>query len=164
MNIKQTLKPLFCISILGFVMHSFAYTDGDYKAKVETNDQYLTVVADTINNLCPQLMKDKKICKTEDPVGTALKMQEVMLNGESYIDEVSNNDLLKVATDIDAAFQFYDAVEQFKSFFDWKKQAGEAAESKDWETATLSEEMAWQVIVKTASRATFAASMLEDSK
>ena len=60
-----------------------------------------------------------------------------------------------------AAFQFWDAVEQFKLHFPYRDKAKKAAEQGEWQDALLNEEMAWQYLVKCASRGIFAKKIVD---
>ncbi|MCP4340779.1 MAG: hypothetical protein GY799_18290 [Desulfobulbaceae bacterium] len=60
-----------------------------------------------------------------------------------------------------AALQFWDAVEQFKLHFPYREEAKKAAESGDMLLALNNEEMAWQYLVKCASRGIFAKKLVD---
>ena len=141
------------------------YTKAGYEAKVKTNDHYVGVVAGVVNTLCPMILTNpKKVCNKKDPVGSALGIQKVMLMGFDDLDDVDEDKMARKVTHVGAALQFFDAVEQFKGFFGPKKAAAAAAKKGNWKEASISEELAWQYIVKTASRAMFAKSMLIEAQ
>lgn len=148
----------------GAAMAETKYTKADYEKKVATNVFYVGVVAAVINGLCPNLVKDSSICNTKDPVGSAIAIQTVMLSGQEDIDDVDEDVIAAKVYSVDAAFQFYDAVEQFKLFLGQKADNAKYAKAGDWQNATIGEEQAWQYIVKVASRAAFAAKMVGDTK
>jgi hypothetical protein len=148
----------------GSVVADSKYTKADYEKKVKTNDFYVGVVAAVINGLCPKLVKDKSVCNDKKPVETAVAIQKVMLSGKQDVDDVDEDVLAAKFNSVDAAFQFYDAVEQFKLFLGQKTENGKYAKAKNWKKATIGEEQAWQYIVKVASRAAFAAKMVGDTK
>ncbi|PCI25197.1 MAG: hypothetical protein COB67_11055 [SAR324 cluster bacterium] len=159
-------KVVLTIGLASLVMSgsAMAYTKADYEKKVKTNEFYVGVVAAVINGLCPKLVVDASVCNPKDPVGTAVGIQNVMLHGEEDIDDVDEDLIEQSVHNIDAAFQFYDAVEQFKGFLGQKADNAKYAAAGDWKNATIGEEQAWQYIVKTASRSAFAADMLGDTK
>ncbi len=148
----------------GSAMADEGYTKAQYDKKVATNNFYVGVVAAVINSLCPKLVKDSSICNTKDPVGTAVGIQTLMLSGEEDVDDVEEDVIASKFNSVDAAFQFFDAVEQFKPFLGLAKDEKAAADAKDWKTATITAELRWQYIVKVASRAAFAAKMVGDMK
>jgi hypothetical protein len=57
--------------------------------------------------------------------------------------------------------QFFDAVEQFKGHFPYRAEAQKAAAAGNSDDAFLNEEMAWQYLVKCASRGIFAKKMVD---
>ena len=155
-------RVILSVALFSLVMagQALAFNKADYQKKVKTNDYYVGVVAAVVNILCPKLVNDTKICNPKDPVGSAVAIQTVMMGGVKDIDDREDEDIAKVVTNLDAAMQFYDAVEQFKGFLQYKGVAGKFAKKRRWTDATMAEEQAWQHIVKTASRAKFAAKML----
>jgi len=60
-----------------------------------------------------------------------------------------------------AALQFWDAVEQFKLHYPYREKAKKAADQGSWYDAFLNEEMAWQYLVKCASRGIFAKKIVD---
>ena len=137
-----------------------------YEEKVKVNDETIGVIAGVINYVCPKIVdQSTNICNEKDPVGSAVGIQKQMgdieeldeLDEEELAEELTDNKILHVA----ASMQFYDAVEQFKMHYPLRKNAKELAEKGDWEGAFLREEMAWQYLVKTASRGIFAKKMVD---
>ena len=60
-----------------------------------------------------------------------------------------------------AAMQFYDAVDQFKLHFPERDAAQKLAKKGKWKEASIREEMAWQYLVKCASRGIFSKKMVD---
>ncbi len=160
------LMGVACFMFVGSSVYAEGYTKADYDKKVATNNFYVGVVAAVINNLCPNLVPDykQKICNTKDPVGSAVAIQNHMLGSAEDIDDVDEDVLEGKVADLDAAFQFFDAVEQFKPFLGLGADEAAAAKAEDWEKAVITAELRWQYIVKVASRAAFAAKMVGDMK
>lgn len=169
---KFTLKKiLFGASLLTFM--AFFASNGlanDYKKsyedKVKTNDETISVIAGVINYICPKLVDaSTNICNAKDPVGSAVGIQKQMgdieeldeLDEDELAEELEDKQILHAA----AALQFYDAVEQFKLHYPLREDAKKLAEQGDWQGASMREEMAWQYLVKTASRGIFAKKMVD---
>lgn len=137
-----------------------------YESKVKENDATIGVVAGVINYVCPKLVDaSTKICNDQDPVGSAVGIQKQMGDIED-LDEMTEDELQEELTENDvlhvpAAMQFYDAVEQFKMHYPLRADGKKLADAGDWEGAFLREEMAWQYLVKTASRGIFAKKMVD---
>ena len=147
-----------------FAQSQDAYTQEDYDKKVKTNNDTIGVIAGVINYVCPKLIpadEAGKICNAQDPVGSAVGVQKQMLGSSKDIDDVDEEDMKKRVLKVEAAYQFYDAVEQFKAHYPHRANAEKAAKKKDWKTAALEEEMAWQYLVKCASRGIFSKKMVD---
>ena len=134
----------------------------EYQAKVEQNDGTIAIIAGVINYVCPKLVPaSTKICNPDDPVGSAVGVQKYMEQDwdkeEDDIEDAKMPELLNKT----AALQFWDAVEQFKFHFPYREKAKKAAAQGDWENALLNEEMAWQYLVKCASRGIFAKKIVD---
>jgi len=134
----------------------------EYQAKVKQNDATIAIIAGVINYVCPKLVPaSTKICNPDDPVGSAVGVQKYMEQNwdkdEDDIEDAKMPELLNKT----AALQFWDAVEQFKFHFPYREKAKKAAEKGDWENALLNEEMAWQYLVKCASRGIFAKKIVD---
>jgi hypothetical protein len=135
-----------------------------YQAKVEQNNATIGIIAGVINYVCPRLIpapESAKICNPDDPVGSAVGVQKYMERNwdkeEDDIEDAKMPELLNKK----AALQFWDAVEQFKEHFPYRATAIKAAEKGDWQNALLNEEMAWQYLVKCASRGIFAKKIVD---
>lgn len=161
---------LAVISSLVLLFGAFSGSAADekqrYQAKVKENDQTIGVIAGVINYICPKLVeKSDTICKEEDPVGSAVAIQKTMGDletlDEMYEDELAAHLKKQGITHKDAAMQFFDAVEQFKVHYQYRQKAQELAKAGDYQEALLNEEMAWQYLVKTASRGIFAKKMVD---
>jgi hypothetical protein len=134
----------------------------DYQAKVKQNDGTIGIIAGVINYVCPKLVPaSTNICNPDDPVGSAVGVQKYMEQDwdkeEDDIEDAQMPELLNKK----AALQFWDAVEQFKLHFPYREKAKEAAEQGNWQDALLNEEMAWQYLVKCASRGIFAKKIVD---
>ena len=136
----------------------------DYQAKVKQNDGTIAIIAGVINYVCPKLIPASectKICNPDDPVGSAVGVQKYMEQywdkEEDDIEDARMPELLNKT----AALQFWDAVEQFKFHFPYRAKAKEAAKKGNWHNALLNEEMAWQYLVKCASRGIFAKKIVD---
>ena len=136
----------------------------NYEAKVKQNDDTIGVIAGVINYVCPKLIPPAsagKICNEKDPVGSAVAVQKYMEQNwnkeEEDIEDAKMPELLNKT----AALQFWDAVEQFKQHFPYRENAKKAAAKGDWYNAFLNEEMAWQYLVKCASRGIFAKKIVD---
>ena len=134
----------------------------NYMAKVKQNNDTIGVIAGVINYVCPKLVPDAdKICNPKDPVGSAVGVQKYMEKGwDREEDDIEDNlpELLNEA----AALQFWDAVEQFKLHFGYRAAAKKLAGEKQWHDAFLNEEMAFQYLVKCASRGIFAKKIVDN--
>ena len=156
--LKMIYLPFIFIAFLCLVGNVSAAQDfeKDYHQKVKQNDATIGIIAGVINYVCPKLVPGStKICNPEDPVGSAVGVQKYMEQNwdkeEDDIEDAKMPELLNKK----AAFQFWDAVEQFKMHFPYRDKAKKAAEKGEWENALLNEEMAWQYLVKCASRGIF---------
>ncbi|MCP4574929.1 MAG: hypothetical protein GY846_01390 [Deltaproteobacteria bacterium] len=167
MNMAKRISSLFVlVTFLCLTGNATAGTDRnfelEYQAKVKQNDGTIEVIAGVINYVCPKLVPGStKICKPADPVGSAVGVQTYMEQDwdkeEDDIEDAKMPELLNKK----AALQFWDAVEQFKLHFPYREKAKQAAEKGDWENALLNEEMAWQYLVKCASRGIFAKKLVD---
>jgi hypothetical protein len=133
-----------------------------YQEKVKVNDGTIGVIAGVINYVCPKLVPaSTEICKPADPVGSAVGVQKYMEQNwdreEDDIEDAEMPDLLNKK----AALQFWDAVEQFKQHYPWREKAKNYAGKGDWQDAFMNEEMAWQYLVKCASRGIFAKKIVD---
>jgi len=133
-----------------------------YEAKVTQNDETIGVIAGVINYVCPKLVPaSTQICKPEDPVGSAVGVQKYMeQNWDKEEDDIEDAEMPELLNKT-AALQFWDAVEQFKQHYPWRERAKKASEKAEWENAFLNEEMAWQYLVKCASRGIFAKKIVD---
>ena len=134
----------------------------DYQAKVKQNDGTIAIIAGVINYICPRLVPGKtKICNPNDPVGSAVGVQKYMEQywdkEEDDIEDARMPELLSKR----GALQFWDAVEQFKLHFPYRAKAKKLAAQGQWYDAFLNEEMAWQFLVKCASRGIFAKKIVD---
>lgn len=134
----------------------------DYQAKVQQNDATIGIIAGVINYVCPRLVPaSTKICNPDDPVGSAVGVQKYMeQNWDKEEDDIEDAEMPELLNK-KAALQFWDAVEQFKLHFPYREKAKEAAAQGDWQDALLNEEMAWQYLVKCASRGIFAKKIVD---
>ncbi len=134
----------------------------DYQAKVKQNDGTIGIIAGVINYVCPRLVPaSTKICNPDDPVGSAVGVQKYMeQNWDKEEDDIEDADMPELLNK-KAALQFWDAVEQFKLHFPYRAKAKEAAAQGKWQDALLNEEMAWQYLVKCASRGIFAKKIVD---
>jgi len=134
----------------------------DYQAKVKQNDGTIGIIAGVINYVCPRLVPaSTKICNPDDPVGSAVGVQKYMeQNWDKEEDDIEDAEMPELLNK-KAALQFWDAVEQFKLHFPYREKAKEAAAQGDWQDALLNEEMAWQYLVKCASRGIFAKKIVD---
>jgi hypothetical protein len=162
--LKMIYLPFILIAFLCLAGNLSAAQDYEkgYHAKVKQNDATIGIIAGVINYVCPKLVPGStKICNPEDPVGSAVGVQKYMEQNwdkeEDDIEDAKMPELLNKK----AAFQFWDAVEQFKMHFPYRAKAKEAAEKGDWENALLNEEMAWQYLVKCASRGIFSKKLVD---
>ncbi len=133
-----------------------------YQAKMKQNDGTIGIIAGVINYVCPKLVPaSTKICNPDDPVASAVAVQKYMEQNwdkeEDDIEDAKMPELLNKK----AALQFWDAVEQFKQHYPYREKAKKAAEQGEWQDAFLNEEMAWQYLVKCASRGIFAKKIVD---
>ncbi len=144
----------------------YADAKAKYQEKVGVNDATIGVIAGVINYVCPKLVDPSLgICNAADPVGSAVGVQKQMGDLDE-LDELDSDELAEELAErkilhVDAAMQFYDAVEQFKLHYPLRATAKKLATEGDWDGAFLNEEMAWQYLVKTASRGIFAKKMVD---
>ena len=133
-----------------------------YQEKVKQNDGTIGVIAGVINYVCPKLVHaSTNICNPDDPVGSAVGVQKYMeQNWDKEEDDIEDAEMPELLNK-KAALQFWDAVEQFKQHYPWREKAKKAAEQNDWYNAFLNEEMAWQYLVKCASRGIFAKKIVD---
>jgi hypothetical protein len=133
-----------------------------YQEKVKQNDDTIGVIAGVINYVCPRLVPaSTKICNPDDPVASAVGVQKYMeQNWDKEEDDIEDADMPELLNK-KAALQFWDAVEQFKQHYPWREKAKNAAGQDDWYNAFLNEEMAWQYLVKCASRGIFAKKIVD---
>ena len=145
---------------------TWADARANYEEKLNVNDQTIGVIAGVINYVCPKLVDPSVgICNPKDPVGSAVAIQKQMGDLDE-LDELDQEELEEELTDrkilhVDASMQFFDAVEQFKGHFPYRAEAQKAAAAGNWDDAFLNEEMAWQYLVKCASRGIFAKKMVD---
>jgi hypothetical protein len=133
-----------------------------YQEKVKQNDGTIGVIAGVINYVCPKLVPaSTNICNPDDPVGSAVGVQKYMeQNWDKEEDDIEDADMPELLNK-KAALQFWDAVEQFKLHYPYREKAAKAAEQGEWQDALLNEEMAWQYLVKCASRGIFAKKIVD---
>jgi hypothetical protein len=133
-----------------------------YQEKVKQNDGTIGVIAGVINYVCPRLVPaSTNICNPDDPVGSAVGVQKYMeQNWDKEEDDIEDADMPELLNK-KAALQFWDAVEQFKLHYPYREKAAKAAEQGEWQDALLNEEMAWQYLVKCASRGIFAKKIVD---
>jgi len=94
-------------------------------------------------------------------VGSAVGVQKYMeQNWDKEEDDIEDAEMPELLNK-KAALQFWDAVEQFKLHFPYRAKAKKAGEKGEWENAFLNEEMAWQYLVKCASRGIFAKKIVD---
>ena len=133
-----------------------------YQEKVKQNDGTIGIIAGVINYVCPRLVPaSTKICNPDDPVGSAVGVQKYMeQNWDKEEDDIEDAQMPELLNK-KAALQFWDAVEQFKQHYPYRAKAKEAADQGAWQNAFLNEEMAWQYLVKCASRGIFAKKIVD---
>jgi len=160
---------IFCFTFSSFALAEEENYEAKYLAKVKVNNDTIGIIAGVINYVCPKLVgNSKKICTPKNPVGSAVAFQKQLL-GKGTIDDLDDLDDADLKKTLkkrkilhkEGAMQFYDAVEQFKMHFAPRKKAKEFAAKKKWKDAFLNEEMAWQYLVKCASRGIFAKKMVD---
>lgn len=165
---KKNSHKLLSIILVGMISLFFAGTLSaenykmSYHAKVKQNDGTIAIIAGVINYLCPRIVPGStKICNPNDPVASAVGVQKYMEKywnkDEDDIEDAKMPELLNRK----AALQFWDAVEQFKMHYPYRQKAGKLAEKGQWKDAFLNEEMAWQYLVKCASRGIFAKKIVD---
>ncbi len=134
----------------------------NYQAKVKQNDGTIAIIAGVINYVCPKLVPaSAKVCNSDDPVGSAVGVQKYMeQNWDKEEDDIEDAKMPELLNKT-AALQFWDAVEQFKFHFPYREKAKKAAAQGNWHDALLNEEMAWQYLVKCASRGIFAKKIVD---
>jgi len=166
-NIVKLISLLFVLVAFVFVPGNVtAETERNYKleyqAKVKENDGTIAIIGGVINYVCPKLVPaTTKICNPDDPVGAAVGVQKYMeQNWDKDKDDIEDAKLPELLNK-KAAMQFWDAVEQFKEHLPYREKAKEAAAKGDWQNALLNEEMAWQYLVKCASRGIFAKKLVD---
>jgi len=167
MKLKMIKMVFSCITLIAFLCLTGSLSaeenyEQKYKDKVKQNDGTIGVIAGVINYVCPKLVPSStKICNPDDPVGSAVGVQKYMeQNWDKEEDDIEDAEMPELLNK-KAALQFWDAVEQFKGHYPWREKAAKAAEQKDWYTAFLNEEMAWQYLVKCASRGIFAKKIVD---
>ena len=163
----KTISSLFAfLAICCLAVNVAAKEDwkAKYDDKVKVNDSTIGVIAGVINYVCPKLIPAAsagKICNAKEPVGSAVGVQKYMEQNwnkeEDDIEDAKMPELLNKT----AALQFWDAVEQFKGHFPWREKAKAAAAKGDMYNAFLNEEMAWQYLVKCASRGIFSKKIVD---
>lgn len=154
------------MAILCLAVNVMAAEDNkaNYEAKVKQNDATIGIIAGVINYVCPKLIPAAsagKICNAKDPVGSAVGVQKYMeVNWNKEDDDIEDAKMPELLNKT-AALQFWDAVEQFKEHFAYREKAKKAAEAGDMLLALNNEEMAWQYLVKCASRGIFAKKIVD---
>jgi len=164
-NIMKLISSLFTLVAFLCIAGNVAAERNfklEYQAKVKQNDATIGIIAGVINYVCPKLVPaSTKICNPDDPVGSAVGVQKYMeQNWDKEEDDIEDAEMPELLNKT-AALQFWDAVEQFKFHFPYREKAKIAAEKGDWENAILNEEMAWQYLVKCASRGIFAKKIVD---
>jgi len=166
-NIVKLISSVFTLVAFLFMAGNVAVaTERNYKleyqAKVKQNDATIAIIAGVITYVCPKLVPaSTKVCNPDDPVGSAVGVQKYMeQNWDKEEDDIEDAEMPELLNKT-AALQFWDAVEQFKFHFPYREKAKEAAAQGDWQDAFLNEEMAWQYLVKCASRGIFAKKIVD---
>jgi len=163
-NMKLVFSIITLIAFLCLAGNATAEENYElkYQEKVKQNDGTIGVIAGVINYVCPKLVPaSTNICNPDDPVGSAVGVQKYMeQNWDKEEDDIEDADMPELLNK-KAALQFWDAVEQFKQHYPWREKAKKAAEQDDWYNAFLNEEMAWQYLVKCASRGIFAKKIVD---
>ncbi len=164
---KITLKQLAALWIVLLAGFGFANTGlteefkANYLAKKKQNDDTIGVIAGVINHVCPKIVPaSTKVCNPKDPVGSAVGVQKYMEQDWNREEDDIEDNLPELLHE-EAALQFWDAVEQFKLHFPYRAKATKLAKQSKWEEAFLNEEMAFQYLVKCASRGIFAKKMVD---
>ncbi len=155
------LMAILCFAVIAVAEQDYKVS---YEAKVKENDATIGVIAGVINYVCPKLIPASsagKICNADDPVGSAVGVQKYMeTNWDKEEDDIEDANMPELLNK-KAALQFWDAVEQFKSHFGYRAKAKELAGKEKWQDAFLNEEMAFQYLVKCASRGIFAKKLVD---
>ena len=163
-NMKLVFSIITLIAFLCLAGNATAEENYElkYQEKVKQNDGTIGVIAGVINYVCPKLVPaSTNICNPDDPVGSAVGVQKYMeQNWDKEEDDIEDADMPELLNK-KAALQFWDAVEQLKQHHPWREKAKKAAEQGDWQDALLNEEMAWQYLVKCASRGIFAKKIVD---
>ncbi len=163
-NMKLVFSIITLIAFLCLAGNATAEENYElkYQEKVKQNDGTIGVIAGVINYVCPKLVPaSTNICNPDDPVGSAVGVQKYMeQNWDKEEDDIEDADMPELLNK-KAALQFWDAVEQFKQHYPWREKAKKAAGQNDWYNAFLNEEMAWQYLVKCASRGIFAKKIVD---
>ena len=163
-NMKLVFSIITLIAFLCLAGNATAEDNYElkYQEKVKQNDGTIGVIAGVINYVCPKLVPaSTNICNPDDPVGSAVGVQKYMeQNWDKEEDDIEDADMPELLNK-KAALQFWDAVEQFKQHYPWREKAKKAAGQNDWYNAFLNEEMAWQYLVKCASRGIFAKKIVD---
>ncbi len=164
MKLISSLFALTAILCLAVSVGAEEDNKANYEKKVKANDETIGVIAGVINYVCPKLIPEAKsgeICKADDPVGSAVGVQKYMeTNWDKEEDDIEDAKMPELLNKT-AALQFWDAVEQFKEHYPYREKAKEAAAKGDWLLALNNEEMAWQYLVKCASRGIFAKKIVD---
>jgi hypothetical protein len=162
---KKNMMKLISLSfaLVAFLCLAGNVTAQDYKAnyeaKVTQNNDTIAIIGGVINHVCPKLIPAANagnICNEKDPVGSAVGVQKYMEQNWNKEEEDIEDAKLPELLNKKAALQFWDAVEQFKHHLPYREIAKKEAEAGKWQEAFLNEEMAWQYLVKCASRGIFA--------
>ncbi len=155
------LLAIVCLAAPGMAGEDYK---ANYEAKVKENDATIGVIAGVINYVCPKLIPASSagtICNEKDPVGSAVGVQKYMeTNWDKEEDDIEDAVMPELLSK-KAALQFWDAVEQFKPHFGYRAKAKELAGKQEWQDAFLNEEMAFQYLVKCASRGIFAKKIVD---
>jgi len=167
---KQINQKLLSSILVGMITLIFVGTllsaenyKMSYHAKVKQNDGTIAIIAGVINYICPRLVPDStNICNPNDPVGSAVGVQKYMeTNWDREEDDIEDARMPSGLKNRKAALQFWDAVEQFKEHYPYRAKAKKLADKNQWHDAFLNEEMAWQYLVKCASRGIFAKKIVD---
>jgi len=164
--VKRIFSLFAVMALLCFAGNVTADQDykAGYEAKIQQNNDTIGVIAGVINYVCPKLIpaaSSGDICNAKDPVGSAVGVQKYMeKNWDKDEDDIEDAEMPELLNK-KAALQFWDAVEQFKGHFPYREKAQKAAEAGKWQDALLNEEMAWQYLVKCASRGIFAKKIVD---
>lgn len=147
-NKKVILLPFLIL----FFMANYAVAQ-DYKVKydekIKVNNDAIEVISDLLSYVCPKIIPaTAKICDKKNQVGSAVKAYRYIKDDNNVLHE-------------NAANQLYDAVEQFKEHMPLREIAKESAANREWKKAFLTEEFAFQYLVKAASRVIFAKKMVD---